>query len=84
MLSLNSDVYLEYQFAVVWGGGMLNPCNTRWSAAEIIFSLQDSTSSILIVDDAFSAMAAQIVKQAGSIKHVIHAGQGATPPGMLD
>jgi acyl-CoA synthetase (AMP-forming)/AMP-acid ligase II len=30
MLSLNSDRYLEYQMAVPWGGGVLNPCNTRW------------------------------------------------------
>ncbi len=42
MLALNSDLYLEYQFGVCWGGGVLNPCNIRWSAAEIIFSLQDS------------------------------------------
>jgi acyl-CoA synthetase (AMP-forming)/AMP-acid ligase II len=83
MLALNSDLYLEYQFGVCWGGGVLNPCNTRWSAAEIIFSLQDSSSTILIVDDAFAPMAAQIVKEVGSIAHVIHAGQGATPPGML-
>ncbi|MEO7401740.1 MAG: AMP-binding protein, partial [Polaromonas sp.] len=27
MLSLNSDRYLEYQMAVPWGGGVLNPCN---------------------------------------------------------
>jgi hypothetical protein len=33
MLSLNSDRYLEYQMAVPWGGGVLNPCNIRWSAA---------------------------------------------------
>ncbi len=83
MLALNSDLYLEYQFGVCWGGGVLNPCNTRWSAAEIIFSLQDSASTILIVDDAFASMAAQIIKEVDSIAHVIHAGQGATPPGML-
>ncbi len=84
MLSLNSDVYVEYQFGVAWGGGVLNPCNIRWSAAEIIYTLQDSASSILIVDEAFAAMAAQIVREVGSIAHVIYAGQGATPPGMLN
>ncbi len=84
MLALNSDRYLEAQFGVCWGGGVVNPCNTRWSAAEIIFSLQDSTSSILIVDDAFSAMVAQIRQEVASVAHVIYAGQGATPAGMLD
>ncbi len=84
MLSLNSDLYLEYQFGVWWGGGVVNPCNSRWSAAEIIFSLHDSASSLLIVDDAFTAMAAQILQEVSSIGHVIYAGQGDTPPGMLD
>ena len=45
MLSLNSDRYLEYQMAVPWGGGVLNPCNIRWSAAEILYSLDDSGST---------------------------------------
>jgi len=83
MLALNSDLYLEYQFGVVWGGGVLNPCNTRWSAAEIIYSLQDSTSSILVVDDVFAALAAHIVKEVASITHVIYAGEGETPAGMI-
>ena len=82
MLSLNSDIYLEYQFGVPWGGGVLNPCNIRWSAAEIIYTLQDSASAILIVDDAFVTMAAQIVQEVASLRHVVYAGQGATPPGM--
>ncbi|MBI3285149.1 MAG: long-chain-fatty-acid--CoA ligase [Burkholderiales bacterium] len=83
MLALNSDRYLEYQFGVPWGGGVLNPCNIRWSAAEIIYSLQDSASSILLVDDTFKAMAGQIVKEVDSLRHVIYVGQGATPAGML-
>ncbi|MES3021591.1 MAG: long-chain-fatty-acid--CoA ligase [Pseudomonadota bacterium] len=83
MLSLNSDLYLEYQFGVPWGGGVVNPCNTRWSAAEIIYTLQDSESTILIVDDAYKAMAAQIVEQVPGMRHVIYAGQGKTPPAML-
>ncbi|MES3021563.1 MAG: long-chain fatty acid--CoA ligase [Pseudomonadota bacterium] len=83
MLALNSDLYLEYQFGVWWGGAVVNPCNTRWSTAEIIFSLQDSASTVLIVDEAFTAMSAQIMSEVGSLVHVIYAGQGATPPGML-
>ena len=45
MLALNSDRYMEYQFAVPWGGGALNPCNIRWSAAEILYSLDDCEST---------------------------------------
>ena len=59
MLSLNSDRYLEYQMGVPWGGGVLNPCNIRWSATEILYSLDDSGSTILLVDETFRPMVEQ-------------------------
>jgi acyl-CoA synthetase (AMP-forming)/AMP-acid ligase II len=82
MLALNSDRYLEYQMAVPWAGGVLNPCNTRWSAAEILYALDDSGSTILLVDDAFSALAATFRAQSGSLREIIHCGDGATLAGM--
>lgn len=82
ILSLNSDRYLEYYLGVPWAGGVLNPCNIRWSVAEIAYSLNDSESSILIVDDAFKDAAAEICRQAGSIREVIYAGDGDTPADM--
>jgi len=82
MLSLNSDRYLEFQMAVPWGGGVLNPCNIRWSAAEIVYSLDDSGSTILLVDDAFAALAAQIRRDARSVREVVFCGEGALPDGM--
>jgi long-chain acyl-CoA synthetase len=42
---------------VWWGGGVLNPVNTRWSVPEIVYSLDDCDTGILIVDDHFLAMA---------------------------
>ena len=62
MLAMNSSRYLEYQLAVPWGGGVLNPCNVRWTVAEIVYSLNDSGSSILVVDDAFTAMVEPILR----------------------
>ncbi|MFN7288119.1 MAG: AMP-binding protein, partial [Burkholderiales bacterium] len=56
MLALNSDRYLEYQMAIPWAGAVLNPCNIRWSVAEIAYSLNDSGSTVLFVDEAFKAM----------------------------
>ncbi len=82
MLSLNSDRYLEYQMAVPWGGGVLNPCNTRWSAAEIRFSLEDSGSSILLVDDSFQAMAEGFRREVGSLRELVFCGDGPAPAGM--
>lgn len=82
MLALNSDRYLEYQMAVFWGGGALNPCNIRWSAAEIIYSLNDSGSSILLVDKAFLLMVSQIRREVQTLREVIYCGDGAVPEGM--
>jgi len=83
MLALNSDRYFEYMLAVPWGGGVLNPCNTRWSAAEIGYSLADSGSEILLVDDHFLALAGELAAN-GPIRRLIYAGDGEAPAGMLD
>ena len=82
MLSLNSDRYLEYQMAVPWGGGVLNPCNIRWSAAEILYSLNDSGSTILLVDESFRPMVEQFRGDAASLREVIYCGDGDAPAGM--
>ncbi len=82
MLSLNSDRFLEYQMAVPWGGGMLNPCNIRWSAAEILYSLEDSGSTILLVDDTFRPLVEQFRRDSTSLRDVIYCGEGETPAGM--
>ena len=81
MLAMNSNRYLEYQLGVPWGGGVLNPCNVRWSVPEIIYSLNDSGSTILIVDDTFVAMVEPILRSAPAIRKVIHAGDGDAPAG---
>ncbi|KAI3604128.1 Long-chain-fatty-acid--CoA ligase (plasmid) [Cupriavidus necator H850] len=82
MLSLNSDRYLEYLMAVPWGGGVLNPCNTRWAAAEILYALDDSASTILLVDETFRPLAEQIRANAATLREVIYCGDGDAPPGM--
>jgi long-chain acyl-CoA synthetase len=82
MLALNSERYLEYQFAVPWGGGVLNPCNIRWSAAELAYSLNDSESALLIVDDAFLPLADALRREVSSLRAVIYAGEGVPPEGV--
>jgi acyl-CoA synthetase (AMP-forming)/AMP-acid ligase II len=82
MLSLNSDRYLEYQMAVPWGGGVLNPCNTRWSESEILYSLNDSGSIILLVDESFRPLAEQLRHNAGAVREVIYCGDSDVPSGM--
>jgi long-chain acyl-CoA synthetase len=83
MLALNCDRYLEYIMGVWWGGGVLNPVNIRWSVAEIVYSLDDCATDILIVDEHFAAMAEGIRKGARHAPRFIYAGGGEVPPGML-
>ncbi|MFM2076994.1 MAG: hypothetical protein RJA49_884, partial [Actinomycetota bacterium] len=83
MLALNSDRYIEYFFAVPWAGGALNPCNTRWSAAEVLYSLEDCETTYLLVDDQFKDAAVQLREQSKSLRHLIYVGDGPTPAGML-
>jgi acyl-CoA synthetase (AMP-forming)/AMP-acid ligase II len=61
---------------------VLNPCNIRWSAAEILYSLEDSGSTILLVDETFRGMVEQMRAQATSLREVIYCGDGALPAGM--
>jgi long-chain acyl-CoA synthetase len=82
MLALNSDRYLEYQMAVPWGGGVLNPCNIRWSAAEILYSLEDSGSTILLVDEAFRSLVEQFRRDSSTLREVVYCGDGEAPAGM--
>ncbi|WP_448680856.1 acyl-CoA synthetase [Pseudomonas nicosulfuronedens] len=84
MLSRNSPQYIEYSLGVPWADGVLNPVNTRWSVAEVVYSLDDSQSSILIVDDTFRQVAQSIMQQARTLRHVIYVGEHETPEGMLN
>ncbi|MGJ7509763.1 long-chain-fatty-acid--CoA ligase [Variovorax sp. GT1P44] len=83
MLALNSDRYLEYYMAVYWAGCAVNPANIRWSAAEIAFSLDDCDTRVLIVDDQFAPMVPELLRRSVALRTLIHAGDGATPEGML-
>ncbi|WP_326539206.1 acyl-CoA synthetase [Pseudorhodoferax sp.] len=83
MLALNSDRTLEFYLAVWWGGGVVNPVNTRWSAAEIAFSLQDCETAILFVDDAFVPMVPELRAQAPCLQTLLYVGEQPVPAGFL-
>ncbi|MGY1601709.1 long-chain-fatty-acid--CoA ligase [Geodermatophilus sp. SYSU D00815] len=83
ILSLNSDRYVESACAALWAGGVVVPVNTRWSVPEIVDSLVEIDARILVVDDAFAAMAEDIRSAHPRLQHVVHAGDGPAPAGML-
>ncbi|SPB14596.1 AMP-dependent synthetase [Caballeronia novacaledonica] len=83
-LSFNSARYIEYYMAVPWAGAVLNPVNYRWSAGEILYSLDDCATTVLIVDDPFVETAQKMARKCASLRQLIYAGDGETPPGMLN
>jgi acyl-CoA synthetase (AMP-forming)/AMP-acid ligase II len=83
MLALNSDRYSEYLLAVPWADAVLNPVNIRWSASEIAYSLVDSDTRVLLVDDALAPLLPAVRAQASCLATVIHVGDGPAPEGLL-
>ncbi|MGH1374469.1 MAG: long-chain-fatty-acid--CoA ligase [Cellvibrionaceae bacterium] len=81
LMSLNSSRYIEYLMAVPWANGVVNPVNTRWSAAETVYSLKDSGTRILMIDKAFAPLLPEIKAQAEFLEHIIYADDGDTPEG---
>ncbi|MEP2716170.1 long-chain-fatty-acid--CoA ligase [Pseudophaeobacter sp.] len=84
LVSLNSDRFIEYYFAVVWGGGAMMPMNIRWSAAECAYALNDAGAKILICDETFKDLAVEIKPQVSGLDTLIYAGDETAPKGMLN
>ena len=83
LLSLNSDRFIEYFFASVWGGGAMMPMNIRWAPAECAYALNDAGAEILLVDEAFKDAAVAIKAQVPGLKTLVYCGDGDTPDGMV-
>ncbi len=84
ILALNSDRYFEAFFAVPWADAVLVPLNIRWSVGENVYSLDDSESSVLMVDDTFLEAAKAIRQRCKGLTTFIYMGDGETPEGMLN
>lgn len=77
ILSLNSDRYIEVLYGILWAGGVMVPVNTRWSAAEIVYSLRDAEASVVLVDETYVETVRSIRAECPSIKHVVLLGTSA-------
>ncbi|HTU09579.1 MAG TPA: long-chain fatty acid--CoA ligase [Allosphingosinicella sp.] len=83
-LGCNSDRFHEYYLGAFWAGLVVNPVNTRWSAAEIAYSLDDSGSRILFADELVLPRLDRIRADYAALDALIWVGEGAAPAGMLD
>ena len=74
---------LRGEFAVPWADGVVVPLNTRWAAAEIVYALNDSNATLLLIDDRFLSMADAIKAEVRSLRAMTHMGDGFAPAGMV-
>ena len=83
MLAPNGLAYATFIWGSWWAGAALNPVNTRWSASEIAYSLDDCDTRVLIVDEPFVATAEAVRQQSSALRHLIYCGAGPAPSGWL-
>ncbi len=83
ILAGNCDRYLEAYMAIPWAGAAVNPVNTRWSAAEIAYSLDDCDTRVLLVDDAFLPLLPELRQRSPRLRTLVYLGDGQTPAGLL-
>ena len=84
ILALNSDRYLEFYMTVPWAGAAVVALNTRWSAKENAYSLNDSGTKILLIDDAFLHQVEALNKENIPVQTYIYIGEEDCPDGMMD
>ncbi|RFU83917.1 fatty-acid--CoA ligase [Streptomyces triticagri] len=80
ILAFNSDRYHEYLMACWWIGAAVNPVNIRWAPPEIRYSLEQSGTRCLFVDDAFLPVVEEL---RDLLDTVVHCGEQAAPEGLL-
>lgn len=83
ILAHNCDTYAELLLGIWWVGAVVAPVNTRWSVAEIAYSLTDCGASLLIVDDAFVPFVDPIRAASEVVRHVVCVGEALAPQGTL-
>lgn len=71
ILSPNSDVYLEFLFAIPWAGGVCVPVNTRLATPEIVDCLNDAGARFLVLADPFVQIANTLYQQCDALEKIV-------------
>jgi long-chain acyl-CoA synthetase len=84
VLMLNRPEYFELYYATAISGVVIVPLNIRWSMTDFVFSLNDSGSTALVVDERFAPLVPEIVTHCPLLETLLYAGDGPAPEGMID
>jgi long-chain acyl-CoA synthetase len=77
----NIPQFVAAYYAVARLGGTVVPLNLLYKAEEVGYMLNDSGAKAIIIFEMFYPQAAEGIKAAPSIEHVIYVSQGAAPEG---
>lgn len=83
ILMLNGYRYFELFYGTLWAGGVMVPLNIRLAPPEIIYQVNESDATVLVVDDTFAAMLPAMAGHTPNLKHVIFASDNPPPDGCL-
>lgn len=81
VLMLNAPAYLELYHATALARALIVPINIRWNVDDIVFSLKDSGTRLLVLDDCFARLAPQLSAALPELRYLF-AGRGPCPAGM--
>ncbi|VWX63332.1 conserved hypothetical protein [Burkholderiales bacterium 8X] len=79
ILALNSDRYLEAYYAVPWAGGVMLPLNTRLTASDLEYMLNDAEAVALCLDEAFVHLLPGLRERCPQLRQLVYLGDGAPP-----
>jgi long-chain acyl-CoA synthetase len=65
VMAANSARHIELWHAALFGGGVINPLNLRFSGPELIHVLRDSGAKVVFTDALFANVIAAVREQAG-------------------
>jgi long-chain acyl-CoA synthetase len=80
VMAANSARHIELWHAALFGGGVINPLNLRFSGPELVHVLRDSGAKVVFVDALFAHVIAAVREEAGIETVVLIAESAADAP----
>jgi len=66
VLAMNGHEFIELYHAALFGAGIVNPVNIRFSPAELAYVLEDSGSRVVFTDPVFGTLVQRAVEEQGA------------------
>jgi long-chain acyl-CoA synthetase len=78
VLAMNGHEYLELYHAAMFGTGIINPLNIRFTPSELAYVINNSSSRVVFTDPVFAPLVVQAREAGARIDNVVVMGGGPT------